>query len=348
MADQLGTRRVKPGEKVECGNRARGADGRGFRVSGQRDEDRGAVMALGDSRSDDADDARMPALTGEHVGSGRTARGDLRLSLEADPRLDVAAFRVEVIELVGQHSRALGILRQQQLERAVRTLEASRSVEPRGEAKREYPLIQPQRIDLGDPHQRAQTGSGGRRECAQTGANEAAVLADQRHHIGNRRDRHELELFRPLPLVQPGGSAQRLRELRGDRRGAEVDAGISTQSRMHDRRVGQQPIGARRVVVADEDVHAGGPRGSHLLDRRDRTVGSYQQLRAPRGETLDVRRREPVTVADAIRQVPVDVGAERAERTDEDRRRADAVAVVVAVHGDDRARSDMAENELDR
>jgi hypothetical protein len=82
-------------------------------------------MALGDSRRDDADDARVPALAGEYVGGCGTGRRDLRLGLEADPRLDMSALRVQVIQLIGQLACTLGIVGQQQLERAVRTLQAS-------------------------------------------------------------------------------------------------------------------------------------------------------------------------------------------------------------------------------
>ena len=74
-----------------------------------------------------------------------------------------------------------------------------------------------------------------------------------------------------------------------------------------------------------------------LLDGRDRAVDGDQQPRAARGQPPDGRRREAVAVADAVGQVAVDVGAERAQRAHEDRRRADAVDVVVAVDGDPRA-----------
>jgi hypothetical protein len=113
---------------------------------------------------------------------------------------------------------------------------------------------------------------------------------------------------------------------------------------VHDRGVGQRAVGARRVVVGDHDLHAGRPRRSHLVDRGDRAVDRQQQIGPPRGQPLDRRRREPVAVVDAARQVPVDVGAKRAQRAHEDRGRGDAVDVVVAVHGDARAPADVAED----
>jgi len=65
----------------------------------------------------------------------------------------------------------------------------------------------------------------------------------------------------------------------------------------------------------------------------------------PRGEPLDRGGGQAVAVVDPARQVPVDVGPERAQRAHEDRGRGDAVDVVVAVHGDPRAAPDVAEDQ---
>ena len=76
----------------------------------------------------------------------------------------------------------------------------------------------------------------------------------------------------------------------------------------------------------------------------DRAVDGHQQVGPARGEPLDRRGGEAVAVVDAAGQVPVDVGAERPQGADEDRGRADAVDVVVAVDGDPRAARDVAED----
>ena len=72
------------------------------------------------------------------------------------------------------------------------------------------------------------------------------------------------------------------------------------------------------------------------------TVTSRSVPRAASRST--VVRGEAVAVVDAAGQVPVDVGAERAQGAHEDRGRADPVHVVVAVHGDARAPRDVAED----
>ena len=73
-----------------------------------------------------------------------------------------------------------------------------------------------------------------------------------------------------------------------------------------------------------------------LLDRGDGAVDGDQQLRPAGRQPLHRGAGEPVAVVDPARQVPVDVRAERAQRAHQDRGRADAVDVVVAVHGDPR------------
>ena len=47
---------------------------------------------------------------------------------------------------------------------------------------------------------------------------------------------------------------ERLCELVGDRRGAEIGARVAADRGMHDRRVGQQPVGTGSVVVGDDDL----------------------------------------------------------------------------------------------
>jgi hypothetical protein len=98
-------------------------------------------------------------------------------------------------------------------------------------------------------------------------------------------------------------------------------------------------------MVADEHVHPGGTRGGDLVDGRDRAVGGDQQARAAGGQALDGRGRQAVAVLRAAGQKPVDVGAERAQHADEDRRRADAVDVVVAVDRDPAGRVHVLEHE---
>ncbi len=117
---------------------------------------------------------------------------------------------------------------------------------------------------------------------------------------------------------------------------------------MDDRCVRQQPVGARLMVVGHDDVDAGGAGCGDLLDCGDRAVDGDQQAGAAFRQPLDRAQRKAVAVLDATRQEPVDVPAEAAQRTHEDRRRADAVDVVVAVDRDACPAAHMREDQRDR
>ena len=188
------------------------------------------------------------------------------------------------------------------------------------------------RVDLRDAHERAQPRLARRRERLQPLADEAAVLALERDDVGDRGQRDEVEVLLRAPPRAPPSS------LYATPGRAQVGARVAAQRRMDDRRVGQRAVGARRVVVGDDDVEAERARLRDLLHGGDRAVGGDEELRPALGEPLDRRGVQAVPVLGPAREEPVDVRAETAQRADEDRRRAHPVDVVVAVHGDPRAR----------
>ncbi len=276
----------QPTEQVEGRDRPARAAGQLAGAVGQREHGR-AVVALGDPRRDDADHARVPARRAEHVGGRRRLGVELRFSLEADPRLDVAALGVGVVELRRELGGAPLVIGHQQLERAVGAVEAPGGIEPGREPERHRALVQPQGFDTRDRHQRAQAGPHRRGQRAQALAHEAAVLAAQRHHVGNGRERDELEVAVALAAVEAGALAQRLRELRRDGRRAQLRARVAAQRRMQAWSIRQHAVLARAVVVGDEHVDARRARERDLLDGGDRAVGRDQQARSTGGEALD-------------------------------------------------------------
>ena len=147
------------------------------------------------------------------------------------------------------------------------------------------------------------------------GAHEPAVLAAQRHEVGDRRERDEVEV---VVGASPGSLRRRrarapARACRRRRRRTGPDTG---SRRAPGGRSARRAARRRRaaVVVGDDDVEPARPRERHLLDGGDRAVDRHQQPRAARGEPLDRRRRQAVAVVHAARQEPVDVGA-RARRS---------------------------------
>ena len=73
-----------------------------------------------------------------------------------------------------------------------------------------------------------------------------------------------------------------------------------------------------------------------------------EQAAALVGEPRDRDVRDAVALLEAARQMPLDVGAERAQRQDGERRGADAVDVIVAVDADPLAVGDRRADPVDR
>ena len=345
VAQQVLGARVEPAQQVEGRDRAPGA---GPLVAVQREHHARAVMALGDPGGDDPDDPGVPALAGEHVGRLLAELAHLRLGLEEDARLGEAPLGVGVVELVGDRGGALGIVGEHELEPGVGAVQAPGGVDPRGQAKADRARVERPRVDLGHAQQRPDPGLGRRRQRVQALAHEAAVLVAQRDAVGHGGQGDEVQVLVGPRRIAPGARQQRGRELVGDAGGAQVGAWVAADGGMHDRGIGQRPVGARAVMVGDDDVQAEGTGLRDLVDRGDGAVGGEQQARAALGEPLHRRRAEPVAVLRAAGQVGVHVGSEDPQHAHEDGGRADAVDVVVAVDRRARARAHVREDQIDR
>ena len=301
------------------------------------------MVALGDPRGDDADHARVPALGREHERVALGVLGDQRLGLEADPGLDVAALGVDQVQLGGDRLRAVAVLGEQQLQPGVGAVQAPGGVQARPEPEADRRLVQPRRVHARDVHQGAQAdlarrgqrfagpGAPGGGSRPGSGTTSATVASATRSRSSSAS-----------AGSSPAWASSACASLCATPGRAQVGARVAVEARVHERRVRQRAVRARAVMVGDHDVEPERPRRGHLLDRGDRAVDGDQQVRPARGELVDRGAGEPVAVVDPARQVPVHVGAERAQRAHEDRRRAHAVDVVVAVHGDPRAALDVA------
>ena len=169
---------------------------------------------------------------------------------------------------------------------------------------------------------------------AQPAGDAAAVVAHQGHRVGDRGEGHQVDRLvrvggQPAP-VRPGGQRphQHVDHARGGRQVVRRPA---------QGRVGDDPgraVAARQVVVEGHRVHAELHGARQGRDRRGAAVHAHQDPRALLGEGLDRRDRDAVALVEPARQERDDVAAAPAQRADQDRRRADPVAVVVAVHRD--------------
>ena len=101
------------------------------------------------------------------------------------------------------------------------------------------------------------------------------------------------------------------------------------------------------MVVGDDHLDAERPGERDLLDRGDPAVDGDQERGSALGEAADVARVEAVAVAEPVRDQPIAIGTQVAQRRDHDRGRADPVDVEVAVDGDPPPRRDRLEDARD-
>ncbi len=167
--------------------------------------------------------------------------------------------------------------------------------------------------DLRDLHERAKADARRAAHELEPATHQRAVLAGERNHVGDGRERDQVEV-----ALRALDAQKRRRDLVGDARRAEVWAGIARDDRMDDGAIGQ--LGAGLVVVGHDDVDAERLRVSDLFDRRDPAVGGDEEAGAALGQAVDRLHAEAVSVLDPPRDEPVAVAAQLANRADQDRR----------------------------
>ena len=301
------------------------------------DQHGGPKEPLGQARGADSDHARVPALAPEHDRRGllptRAEAGQGALGVGQDLGLGLAALLVQAVELGRDQRRPVLVVGQEQLDGAVGAVEPTGRVDPRRQAESQGARVQPLRGHTGDGHQRPQPGTGAAARLLEPAPDQRAVLAGQWNHVGDGRQRDEVEV-----ALGPLGAGERSGELVGHARGTEVLVGIAGDDGMDDRAVGQ--LLARLMVIGDDCGDSLRPGRSDLRHRVDPAVHRDHEARAALGEALDRGGRQPVAVLGARGDQPVAISAQLAQGRDQDRSRGDTVDVVVAVHGDELAARD--------
>ncbi len=327
-AEALEVRRARSEPTVEVERRDRAARALPRLVAAGDHHDR-TVEAFDEPRGHDADHSLVPGLSGENVCTappvGLRPLLDLGDRLPQDPLLDLLALAVQLLEPGREPPRLVAVVREQEVERGPWVSEPPGGVDPRGEPERDGTRVDDRRVDVRRPHQRLQAGLLRPRERPQAGARERTVLVEQRHDVGDRRERDEVE----VPVDVRTESAEQLVR---DARAAELGEWVARRAGGDDRAV-RQRVG-RPVVVGHDHVEPELLRACDLLDRSDSAVDRDHECAALLGEPCDRLARDAVALVEAARQVPADVRAELAQADDRERRGADPVDVVVAVDAD--------------
>ena len=336
-------------QQVEPGNAPARAARPSALVDGE--DDRRLAVMLDDPRGDDADDAGMPPLAGDHqhprIASGLGKGPQRGLRRVGHAALGLPPLVIGRVELGRNRAGASGVPGQHQLNPGVGAVEASRGIEAGGDPEGDVALVEDLGLDLRDRHQSAQTRPPSLAELGEPATGKGAILADQRHEISDRRQRDEVQVPRLLGgAVKAPGSLERGDELVGDGGPAEAREGIGADLGVDDRAIGKRR--SRLMVVGDDRRDAHRLDSLDLRNRPDPAVGRDQQAGFPLAQVLDTRPAQPVAIRESVGNDPIALRSGAAHRADEDRRRAHPVDVVVAVDRDPPAGTDRGLDRIDR
>ena len=155
-------------------------------------------MPLDQPRSDDPDHPGMPPLAGQdQPGSLAQLVRKLpprRLGSRIDLPLGSPPLAVGPTQLNSDLFGPLLVLGEEQLHPGVGPVEPPRSIDPRRQPKRQIPLVELSRLAFRGLQQRTHPGPARPPHLRQPPPHQRAVLAHQRHHVGDGGKRDEIEV----------------------------------------------------------------------------------------------------------------------------------------------------------
>ena len=322
---------------------AHGAAGRDL-VSAQdrrRDVEAARQLARGD-----ADQAGVPAAVVQHdrrqvLRALQGLAGLMQHLLAALPALHVGR-----LELVDEAAGRAHVASEQRLHRDLGPAHAPRAVEHRTDAVVKIAERAVVEIAPEDRLQRRQAAP--LADAVDAGDHDAAVdRAVERHHVGHGRDRREIEIA--VDLLRRGPQAVDLLEQDvGDHGPAQLGRRQAAALQMRvDDRVGLDGLAALgRMMVGHHDAQAQFARARQAGVGADAAIDGDDQLGALRGGLVDQLRVEAALLIVGMGHQPVGLGVQTVERQLGQRRRADAVGVVIADHADALVRGDRVRDQL--
>jgi hypothetical protein len=373
--DQIGAARVDLGQRVtqvEAGDGTRRTAQLEGVALGRRAGHHRPMQPFLQLRGDQADHTGMPVRLVQHDAERKIvvamAREELRhhrLALLDHRRLQLLPLRVDCRQPCRQFAGARLVVGEQALDAQAHVLEPTGGVHARTQRIAQIGGDGTRTVAAGGAIQRgnARAALPGA-DPPQTRGDEDAVVRIQRHQVGDRAQRDEVEQrrqigsgLRSVPLAVTGrcarGESAALAQMRTQRQQQvehDADAGqrlarkrIPLHVRIHDR-VGRRHGRAGQMVIGHDHADAARTRGGDAGVTGDAVVDGEDQVRwVVRRQRFDQRGGKPVTFARAMRNAVTDVArAEQAQAAHGDRGAGGAVAVEVADDADAQVRLDRA------
>ena len=331
---------------VQARNRAGGTLEQVRRRVVVREDHRRAVVALAQSRRDDAYHALVPAGL---VDADRRVHGvayglffDQRQRIGAHFRFDLPPIDVQRIERLGRLARFGGVLFEQARDAQRHVLQPSGGVQARADGEAQVRGGELRLRPPGDLHQRlnARPRPAGA-NAPQALMHQDAVVAVERNDVGHGAHGDEIEpvgqvRFRPGVEVPTCAqhAAHGAHQVVGDADAGQMRARESgvRQVRIHQRERGRQFL-ARQVVVGHHHIHASRARHFHAVDARYAVVHRHQHLRLALQSDAHQFGRQSIAELETVGDEKADVlfvGAERPQQRDAERGSRGAVGIEVA------------------
>ena len=339
-------------EHVEMGNAAAGSV---RDAVFHRQHDGRTMKGVDQLRGDDPDHATVPSLAGddEHRprAHGRIGLDDLPGSRQ-NPRFLLLTPDVLAVELQRQGPHLLAqrlVGREQQPRGDIRGAHAAGRVHARRQHERNVIAVdglagQPGHVEQGPQAYLMRAA----RQQIEADLRDDAVLADERHDIGERAEGGDLDEARQ-PAVVVRLAAERLHELQRHAHTRQVLVRIGAIASLRvDHGERRRQLGVGLVMVGDDQIDAVFAGATCGVGAANAAVDRDDQRDAVGMQPIDGRRLQAVPILDPFGEEVHDVGAEQLERPAKDHRGGDAVHVVVAVDRDPLPPADSRENPIDR
>ena len=300
-----------------------------------REQQRRHVIAIGQAACHDTLDALVPALAAH---DDRTAAVigllDLCHGIACEFRLDLAALTVDLLELGRQRACLDGIAGKQQVERQLGIGHAAGGVQAGNERKRQAIGRNAGKVGLGERGKRDIAGTGGHAHLLDALGNQRAVLGRERHHVGHRAQRRDLDQRTPIRRLAQT-LAQDLHQL-------ERHAGTGKLTRgtlILELGVGQghalRHLVGGLVMVRDHQIDPQALQIGNLFLGGDAVIDGHDQLRMSKLiNAVERRARQAIALVKAMWNKRRDIGAKRAQRLGQQAGRRNTVNIEVAEDSD--------------